>query len=477
MNYRKLDKRINEMLKYENDDFFINIEMEEEITEKLLDYQYLHILNMISALKKNNIILDGSDTGTGKTYCALAVCKYYKYKPMIICPKTIISTWKKVCEYFNIEPLTIVNYETIKNGKMYDKNKNRIECPYIKIDEEYKNERRYIWKMPKKSIIIFDEVHKCRNKNSMNGKLLLSTKETKQKIILLSATISDTINNFHVFGYMLNLYKSLRQANNWIKGIINEDKNYIGNKPKSSTLHKSLYPFKGSRIQISELGEQFPRNQIVAELYDISKKEEKIINNIFEQISIANLKLKSIKDKREKGSILKNIIKLRQKIEIIKIPIIESLTLDYIENGYNVVIFVNFNETIKRLSEILNTKCIINGEYTNERRERNIEEFQKNKEKIILCNIKAGGQSINLHDKYGRPRISLISPSFSSTELIQALGRIHRAESKSPAIQRMIFCANTIEKKIAEKLNHKIKFLSDINNDDLFINKNFITFK
>jgi hypothetical protein len=90
-----------------------------------------------------------------------------------------------------------------------------------------------------------------------------------------------------------------------------------------------------------------------------------------------------------------------------------------------------------------------------------------NKDNLIICNIKVGGQSISLHDKYGRPRVSLIVPSFSSIDLLQSLGRIHRAGSKSPALQRIIYCSNTCEEVISRRLNSKIEFLSKINDDDL----------
>ena len=75
---------------------------------------------------------------------------------------------------------------------------------------------------------------------------------------------------------------------------------------------------------------------------------------------------------------------------------------------------------------------------------------------------------ISLHDIHGgHPRISLISPTWSSIELIQALGRINRANAKSPAIQRIIYVNSSIEDKIAEKVKNKLNNVNDINNGDL----------
>jgi len=475
MNYKKLDKRINDMLQYESDNFLVDIDLDDNVSNNLLDYQYLHVFNLITALRYNKIILDGSDTGTGKTYCAIATCKQLKLQPFIICPKTIISNWKKVCDYFQVKPITIVNYETIKNGKIYDDQRSRIISNYFSLDDQFNNDRRFVWKLPKNSIVIFDEVHKCKNKNSINAKLLLSLKKFNIQAILLSATISDTPDSFHVFGYMLDLYKNIRQGRNWINSMLREDRNYIGKKPKISSINSRLYPFKGSRMQISDIGDKFPKNQVIAELYDIEDSETSKVNNIFENISLSNLKLTNkITSNNDKGKILVEIMKMRQNLELIKLPIIEDLIKEYIDNNYGVVVFLNFNKSIDILSNKFKTKCIINGNFTDEIRNKNIESFQLNESNLILCNIKAGGQSINLHDLYGKPRVSLISPSFSSLELLQALGRINRAGAKSPALQRIIYCANTCENIICDKIGHKLKFLSKINDDDMTIGQNFI---
>jgi superfamily II DNA or RNA helicase len=53
----------------------------------LLKYQIPHVNEMIRSLHIYNIAVDASDTGTGKTYCALSVAKMLNLKPLIICPK------------------------------------------------------------------------------------------------------------------------------------------------------------------------------------------------------------------------------------------------------------------------------------------------------------------------------------------------------------------------------------------------------
>ena len=82
----------------------MSITLPNNITKKLLQYQIDHTLNLVTILKKNNSALDASDTGTGKTYCSIATCKYLNLEPIIICPKSVISSWIRVCKYFEVKP-------------------------------------------------------------------------------------------------------------------------------------------------------------------------------------------------------------------------------------------------------------------------------------------------------------------------------------------------------------------------------------
>ena len=464
MDYEKLHKRINHMFSYEADDFFVNINLKDEVADKLLDFQFMHVFNLMSAFRSHNVVLDGSDTGTGKTYSAIALCKQLNLRPIIICPKTIMSNWKHVCDLFGIYPLTIVNYECIKAGKAYDKFGNRIDCSFIEVSQLDEKTVEFRWKVPKNALIIFDEVHKCKNMKTLNGKLLLSAK-MQDKVLMLSATLSDKPESFHIFGYMLGCYKNIRQAKNWINGMILEDNAYLGSKPQLSAINKFIYPERGSRMRIVELGNKFPTNQTSSDCYFIEESKRETVNHAFKKINKYSTKVNSSLDKNNNGEILGEIIKARKTLESIKIPIIEELANDYIENGYNVVIFVNFTDTINELAKIFNTDCIVNGATSLNKKEENIQRFQSNKTNLIICNIGLAN-GFSLHDLHGVPRVSIISPSFSSNELIQALGRICRVGAKSPALQRIVYCANTCEEIICNRLKEKIGFMSKLNDND-----------
>lgn len=89
-------------------------------------------------------------------------------------------------------------------------------------------------------------------------------------------------------------------------------------------------------------------------------------------------------------------------------------------------------------------------------REANVQRFQSNETRVILCNMAAGGVGVSLHDIHGgHPRMSLISPTYDVKSYIQTLGRIHRATGKTPALQRVLVASQTIEEKIIDSMEKK----------------------
>jgi superfamily II DNA or RNA helicase len=177
--------------------------------------------------------------------------------------------------------------------------------------------------------------------------------------------------------------------------------------------------------------------------------------------------MQDLKKKELRSGTLGRIIRARQRIELLKVPTFVDIAEEGLDNGFSVVIFVNYKETMYQLCQHLNTACIIHGEQTQEERDENIDSFQTNKSHIIIANINAGGVGISLHDLNGRQRMSIISPTWSGIQMQQAFGRINRAGAKSPAIQKVVYCAQSYEERICDIIKEKLRVLSAINDADL----------
>jgi len=472
-------------------------EINDSFLNLLLPYQLPHLQQLSNAIDKNQVILDASDTGTGKTYTSNALIKLKGYEALILSPKSVISNWISVAKIFNINLLGVSNYEAIKSQKMYDIHMNYISCPYINkiIDSELlldyvsdtesnnnsektkqsskdKQKDNFEFIIPEekktKMIIIFDEAHRCKNAKSSTSKVLVSAYKSGVKMMLLSATISDKIECFKPFGHIFGYYDKLNTYNIWMRRqlmvfkVVHDKTNYDENQKKIDIIHKRVFPNKGSRMKISLLGDLFPQNQIMCQSYYLANHEE--IDRLYLEMNqaISDLKVKELR-----AQALGRIIRCRQRIEILKVPIFLELAEDALENGYNIAIFVNYHETLEHIAFQLDADCFIHGKQGLEERNQCIADFQANKSRIIIAIIQAGGVGVSLHDLHGIPRLSLISPTWSGQDLVQCLGRIHRAGAKTPAQQKIVFCADTYEERICEIIQKKITNIMGINDNDL----------
>ena len=214
-------------------------------------------------------------------------------------------------------------------------------------------------------------------------------------------------------------------------------------------------------MNIKELGDAFPETQISAQLYDMGNHTVKI-REIAQKINIL------MNSAKKSANVLVEILRLRQALELHKLETIFELAYDGVEEGNSIVVMLNFNESVDEIQRYFNDKgiepCIIRGGQTPQERQENIDKFQSNQVKVMICNIKSGGVGISLHDTDGdHPRLCLISPSYSAQDIIQAVGRVWRAGGKSKSIQKIVYCADTIEESICSKLSQKINTINIIN--------------
>ena len=116
----------------------------------------------------------------------------------------------------------------------------------------------------------------------------------------------------------------------------------------------------------------------------------------------------------------------------------------------------------------------MDGNVKNNIRQKNIDDFQSDKERIILVNVAAGGAGVSLHDLNGNyPRLSIISPSYSAVLMRQSTGRVWRDGAKTKSLQKIVFVNGTVEEKVCEIVNQKLNNLDLLNDGDLSNIKNY----
>ena len=456
--------------------------------QRLLSYQEKHVIKLINILLEKNIAADTSDTGIGKTYIGSAVCKELERRPIIICPKTLIFNWINVLEYLGVKAYDIVNYETIKNGKTYagKEYKSRKKSRFLEVVEPNPDDPRaniFQWTLPKDALIIFDEVHRCKDPSTGNGKLLMSSIQAiteKTPVLILSATICETFADVKIPFYLFGFIPSTRNFNNYIlllkqkypqhivkrKDFVKrENYNTARENAQAIMIYEEIKEYT-SRIRIKDLGDKFPSNQWCCQQF-MAEESDKIAEAYAEMAE----HLEELKNGQNNAGShhLAKIQKLKQEIEFRKIPIFIEQAQLYLDEGKSVIIFVNYLDTLNFIVQELDVRCVIQGSQDMQQRQEAIDLFQSNKERIIVLQMQAGSVGISLHDIHGdHPRVSLINFPDAASVLIQALGRAARAGAKSPVLQRIIFVANVdYEKKIMQNINRKLINVSAINDGDL----------
>lgn len=442
-------------------------------------YQTEAIEHIARVLPCFNAALDASDMGTGKTLVAVETIKRLDLPTLVVAPKAVLPGWQRTAEAQGTG-LDAINWEMLRTGR----------TPYGKWFLPTPQHKRERFKFsPEIKFLVFDEVHRAMSYTSKNSEVVRAARRQRIPAIALSATPADSPLEMDALGFLLGLHDSdnrptlhhpdplnffrwARQHNcgpgafsGWEFRGSDEKKAAV-----MAKLHAELFPARGVRVKIKDLGDQFPETQITAELYDLGNEAK--INRLYESMAaeIERLRTRMLDD--IPGDELTALLRARQEVELLKVPVFEELTLEGIHDGHSVVIFVNFRATLEALCERLGTDCTIDGSQIGASgamiRERNRTRFQSDEARVIIVISEAGGLGLDLHDITGRfPRLSLVSAGYNAKTLRQLLGRVRRAGGLSKSLQRILFAAGTCEVDMWEAVAGKLDNLDALTDGDL----------
>lgn len=419
----------------------------------LLSYQEEPCDRLTKILSEKGSALDASDTGVGKTYCAVHAAKRLGIPVGIICPKSVIPSWQRVCKSEGLEPAFIMNYEkAIRGGTDFILRENR----------------KFVWNFA--GLVIWDEVQRCKSNTSLNSQMLICAWETRLiRCLCLSATAFQNPTEMRALGFVLGLHKNYDFWQFCFKNGGRRDRwggvTWRGTQAQLEPIHKHIFPERGVRVRIKDLpADVFPTNKIIAEPLQIDKPGE--LDKIYHEAE-AELELLREKEENDYKSAFTIILRARQRAELLKVPLLVEMTQDLLEEGKSIVVFCCFNATLELLAQYLNTDCIIKEQDAKQRQE-NIDRFQSGASRTILCNIQAGGVGLSLHDTVGtNPRVVFHCPTYSAVDLRQALGRAYRAGGKSPVLQRLIYAAGTVEEKVCARVQQKLNNIDLLNDSEI----------
>lgn len=397
---------------------------------------------------------------------ALAVCKSLCIVPLVVGPKSARGGWETAAEDVSTG-IEYVNYEKLRGQR-----ENGL------VNSEWLTERPYgkgsllRWKNPP-CMVIFDEVHRCGGATSLNSKALIAAKRQAEYVYCMSATAADDPRQMKALGYVLDLHglsKRTRAQTDYIGWLLRHGctpgwaggfeftRNSDKGEAAFSRIHAEIFGSgKGVRMRKSEIPD-FPQTSLDVKMLTADDSALQLAQDLH-RINEAG------------HSSLEEAVRARQALELLKVPFLIDLAVDYALTS-KVVVFVNFTESLHQIIDKLpnSLSCgMVWGEQSDGERRKTLAEFQANKLDVLVCNIKAGGESANMHDPTGQvERTALICPCDSGRAYKQLQGRVNR-DGGARSQQYVVFFKGTYEEKVAERMKQKGMNISLLNDAELLV--------
>lgn len=435
-------------------------------TIKPYDWQLPLIDRQTDALRRRRFFINACGTGAGKTVMALESAKRLDCSTLVVAPLVSHEQWRRTAEAMGISDLIldVVNIEKISRANAR---------PWFVAG---------LWRLPKNTLVILDECHRGTSGSKSKATQAFASLKSYESIRLLamSATLASSPMQLRLVGYWADMHDFT--VGSFMRFCMKHGCNYDifgrGIKRREClvfTKNRDEARKHMSKIR-AELGDRimaygpkdipnFPTETVTVELVDLAKDDRAALEEAYE----------SMKDKlRKTKCALVNMLHERMLAERAKARAMAQLALSYVQSitdNYSAVLFVSFTETRLAVEQELRSAGVefrsIYGGMDPDERQKGIDEFQDNKVHCLVCMSQAASCAMSAHDvKHERMRVSIISPSFSASDMKQALGRIRRCGG-THATQIFALAKGTIEEKVAMSLQRKIDSIDTLNDGDL----------
>lgn len=441
-------------------------------------YQLNAASDLATILSGRGFALDASDTGTGKTFTAIATALEFvtpegeKPPVAVICRARAVTKWRDALSMLSIDPVFVMSWEKARNGR------NKFFLPI-------KNRRGRVatfnLQLANPTILIIDEIHAGGGLKSLSAELVIAARRCPNAFVLgLSATPADSPLKMRALGFCTGMHRLENDFWNWCRrnGCVRSPFGglYFRKGDRERVLgafHRHLFegPARwGIRLRKKELMDagSFPASETFVERWDVETTAPKWLVPYLDAVDDDEQADMDRHDYNPHAGIL--AIRDRQRAELYKVPALVEEIEDRVEEGEWVTVFVQFTRTIQAISERLSkiNHGILDGKSSRVNQERAVNDFQSGKTQVLVCQVDAGSESIDLHDTDGsRPRHVIVFPTYKAVTLIQVLGRAVRSGAKSPVVQRIVYSSTGIEAKIANTIERRLENLSLLTDGEL----------
>ncbi|MAX80406.1 MAG: hypothetical protein CL843_09540 [Crocinitomicaceae bacterium] len=306
--------------------------------------------------------------------------------------------------------------------------------------------------------IIFDEIHECRNKNTLKFKLSKAAAEGKDVRIGLSGTpivtgpkdlasILEILGRIEEFG---GHYKFIKTYTDMKSSSFNSGTDQPMNLRELNTKLRSLCFIRREKFQVlKDLPEKF--RQIVNVDIDNQSEYDHAFNFFQDYLNTLNLSSEQI-DRAMRAEMLVQINKLKQISAKGKLSAVKNFVEDVLNSGEKLVVFTWFKDTAYFIKNNFENVVSITGDDSDEEIQENKIRFQEGDAKIIVCTYQKAyaGHTLTAASKF----LSIELP-WTSSYADQAEDRCHRIGQKNDVDCYYFLGRNTIDEKIYSLIDQR----------------------
>lgn len=420
------------------------------------------------------------DMGLGKTVQTLALLQSQKEggaeaASLLVMPTSLVYNWQKEANKFT-PSLRVFNYTGVNRTKDIGQ-----FTGYDLVITSYGIIRRDLDLLTKYKFhyIILDESQAIKNPTSNISKAVREL-NSKYRLILTGTPIENS--TMDLWSQMSFINPGLLGHQSFFRKQFQIPIEKQNSEDKSNKLYSLIKPFIMRRHK-SQVAKDLPKKvenihystmtTLQAEMYEQTKNMYR--NEILSHIDTHGMG-------KSQMILLQGLTKLRLIANHPKMAdpdyVGDSGKLDdmmhmlsnTLSEGHKILVFSQFVKHLTIVKELIEARgldyCYLDG--ATRKRQAQVERFQEDDSvKIFLISIKAGGLGLNLTEA---DYVFLLDPWWNPAVEAQAIDRAHRIGQKKKVFTYKFITKNTVEEKILELQNRKLKLAKDlISTDNSFV--------
>ncbi len=415
------------------------------------------------------------DMGLGKTLQIIALLSETRNqdkKALLIVPASLLNNWANEIKQFAPEMSFYILHPSMKKKDVHEQDiidQHQLIITTYSMCGKYQKLVEYDW-----DILILDEAQAIKNPNTKQTKTIKQF-HAKYRVALTGTPIENKLMDLWSLFDFLNsgLLGTIKEFKSFVKELQAEENTEGYAKLRTMTAPFLLRRLKTDRSIISDLPDK-----IEMKTYTSLSKTQIALYEDF--VSSLKVKLMESEGIQRKGLVLASLLKLKQicnhpdeylgnnlydEKESGKFLRLREICEEIYAKHERVLIFTQFKEMVEPINDYLETVfhirgVSIDGSTSLKKRKEAVELFQSDEYiPYMVLSIKAGGVGLNLtkanhvihFDRWWNPAVEN-----------QATDRAFRIGQKKNVIVHKFICEGTIEEKIDQLIEDKVKLSEDI---------------